>query len=98
MGHSSLEGGPLGRPNVKFGGWTAGSSQCQITPETPELQKRTLTFTCFWNMCFWRLTHPEREGYNLLFTLGNFTLPPSQKLFKNFSGSLEFRGWTAGSV
>nr|QHB92582.1 hypothetical protein [White spot syndrome virus] len=34
----------------------------------------------------------------VLFTLGNFTLPPSQKLFKNFSGSLEFRGWTAGSV
>nr|AWQ63498.1 wsv402 [Shrimp white spot syndrome virus] len=29
--HSSLEGGPLARPDVKFGGWTAGSGQCQIT-------------------------------------------------------------------
>ncbi|ATU84100.1 ORF1083 [White spot syndrome virus] len=33
MCRSSLEGGPLGRPDVKFRGWTAGSTQCQITPE-----------------------------------------------------------------
>ncbi|ATU83653.1 ORF1127 [White spot syndrome virus] len=32
-GHSSLGGGPLARPNVKFRGWTSGSGQCQITPE-----------------------------------------------------------------
>ncbi|ATU83665.1 ORF1316 [White spot syndrome virus] len=32
--HSSLGGGPLGRPDVKFEGWTAGSGQCQIAPET----------------------------------------------------------------
>ncbi|ATU83670.1 ORF360 [White spot syndrome virus] len=98
MGRSSLEGGPLGRSDVKFGGWTSGSTRCQITPEIAELQKRTLTFTCFWNRRFWSWTHPEREGCNLLFSLENFTLPPSQKLFKNFSGSLEFRGWSAHSV
>nr|UVD54615.1 hypothetical protein BCACJCBH_00060 [White spot syndrome virus] len=41
LGHSSLEGGPLGRPDVKFRGWTAGSTQCQITPEMacPEISK-----------------------------------------------------------
>ncbi|ATU84216.1 ORF358 [White spot syndrome virus] len=60
MGRSSLEGGPLGRSNVKFGGWTSGSSQCQIAPEMTELQKRTLTLYCFWNMYFWARTHPER--------------------------------------
>ncbi|AAK77715.1 ORF46 [White spot syndrome virus] len=29
--HSSLGGGPLTRPYVKFEGWTAGSTQRQIT-------------------------------------------------------------------
>ncbi|ALZ45741.2 hypothetical protein [White spot syndrome virus] len=38
------------------------------------------------------------RGYTLLFSLENFTLPPSQKLFKNFLGSLQFRGWTASST
>nr|QHB92572.1 hypothetical protein [White spot syndrome virus]WOG35253.1 A-macroglobulin receptor [White spot syndrome virus] len=40
-----------------------------------------------------------RKGMcNLLFSLENFTRSPSQKLFKNFFSSLEFRGWTAGSA
>nr|BDX27352.1 MAG: hypothetical protein [White spot syndrome virus] len=38
------------------------------------------------------------RGYTLLFSLENFTLPPSQKLFKNSLGSLQFRGWTASST
>ncbi|ASV62869.1 centromere protein B dimerization domain [White spot syndrome virus] len=33
LGRSSLEGGPLARSDVKFGGWTAGSTRCQIAPE-----------------------------------------------------------------
>ncbi|ATU83795.1 ORF232 [White spot syndrome virus] len=41
---------------------------------------------------------PEREGCILLFSLENFTLSPSHKILKNFSGSLQFRGWTAGST
>ncbi|AUO15286.1 WSSV558 [White spot syndrome virus] len=33
LGRSSLEGGPPARSDVKFGGWTAGSTRCQIAPE-----------------------------------------------------------------
>ncbi|ASV62830.1 centromere protein B dimerization domain [White spot syndrome virus] len=38
--HSSLEGGPLGRPDVKFGGWIAGSTQCQIARRCQKLYQK----------------------------------------------------------
>ncbi|ALN66494.1 hypothetical protein SWSSV_gp051 [White spot syndrome virus] len=95
---------------LEFRGWTASSTECQVPrvdlwvgpmsdyTRNCWFQKRTLTFVCFWNRRFWRLVDPEMRGYNLLFSLENFTLPLSQKLFKNFFRALQFRGWTASST
>ncbi|ATU83781.1 ORF1021 [White spot syndrome virus] len=44
------------------------------------------------------LLRPERVVCNLLYSLENFPSISDSKFYKIFSGSLEFRGWTAGST
>ncbi|ATU84132.1 ORF288 [White spot syndrome virus] len=60
MGHSSLEGGPLGRPDVKFGGWTAGSGQCQIAPETSVAPETYIKFLLFLEQAFLDTPAPRK--------------------------------------
>ncbi|ASV62871.1 hypothetical protein [White spot syndrome virus] len=45
---SSSDGGPLGRLDVR------------LHQKWLLLQKRTLTFDCFWNRRFWRLAAPRK--------------------------------------
>ncbi|ATU83834.1 ORF1022 [White spot syndrome virus] len=57
---SSLEGGPLGRPNVKFGGWTSGSTRCQITPETSVAPETYINSLLFLEQAFLDMNVPRK--------------------------------------
>ncbi|ATU83846.1 ORF230 [White spot syndrome virus] len=69
LDHSSLGGGPLSRPDVKFRGWTAGSTQCQIAPEPTVAPEMCINLCVFLEQTFLGIAAPRKGRCNILFSL-----------------------------
>ncbi|ATU83726.1 ORF231 [White spot syndrome virus] len=85
MGHSSLGGGPLTRPDVKFGGWTAGSGQCQIAPETTVAPETYINLCVFLEQAFLGIAAPRKGRlYLTVFAREFYSFSLSQNFEKFF--------------